>query len=78
MKTMSLRLPASLHRWVRELSSKEGISMNQYIATAVAEKMSAQMTLSYLEERAERGDRDAFERVLAKVTAIEPDEEDRL
>ena len=38
MTTMSLRLPESLHRHLREVSEREGISMNQFIATAVAEK----------------------------------------
>jgi len=38
MSMMSLRLPESLHRKVRELAAKESISINQFIATAVAEK----------------------------------------
>ena len=40
MSTISLRLPESLHKQVRELAKKEGISINQFLATAVAEKMS--------------------------------------
>jgi hypothetical protein len=52
--------------------------MNQFIATAVAEKLAALTTVAYLEERASRGDRASFERVLAKVPASEPQIEDRL
>jgi predicted HicB family RNase H-like nuclease len=44
MSTPSLRLPESLHQNVRELAEREGISINQFIATAVAEKMSALLT----------------------------------
>jgi predicted HicB family RNase H-like nuclease len=47
-----LRLPESLHRQLRELSKKEGISINQLAATEPAEKMAAMMAGEYLEERA--------------------------
>lgn len=78
MTTVSLRLPNSLHRGVKELAKREGVSMNQIIATAVAEKLSALMTADYLEERASRGDRERFEAVLRKVPKIEAEERDRL
>jgi hypothetical protein len=78
MSTLSLRLPESLHRQLRDLAKREGISINQLITTAVAEKMSALKTLEYLEERAARGDRKAFQRVLAKVRDVDPEDCDRL
>ena len=37
MTTLSLRLPESLHRGVKELAKQDGISINQFIAVAVAE-----------------------------------------
>ena len=76
MSTMSLRLPESLHQKVREMAEKEGVSINQLITTALAEKLSALMTVEYLEERARRGDRQSFERVLKKVKDRAPDEGD--
>jgi hypothetical protein len=39
----------------------------------VAEKLAALMTVEYLEERARRGDRSRFERVLSKIPDVEPD-----
>ena len=78
MSTLSLRLPKSLHEKVRELAKRDGVSINQLITTAVAEKASALLTLDYLEERAKRGDRGKFDAVLAKVPDREPDPEDRL
>ena len=78
MSTLSVRLPTSLHRHLRELAQKEGVSINQLITTAVAEKMAALMTADYLEERAARGDRTKFDRVLRKVKANPPGAEDRL
>jgi len=78
MSSISLRLSESLHKRVRELAQKEGISINQLINTALAEKISALMTVEYLRERAERGSRGRFERALSKVKDIEPREEDRI
>lgn len=44
MGTLSLRLPSSLHKQLKKLAAQEGVSMNQLIALAVTEKMSALMT----------------------------------
>ena len=73
MSTLSLRLPESLHKKVKELAAQDDISINQFIATAVAEKMSALLTSEYLAERARRGSRAKFDRVLARVPDVEPD-----
>ncbi len=72
MSTLRLRLPDSLPAKVRELAAQDDISFNQFIATAVAEKMSALLTVDYLKERATRGDRAVFERVLRTVPDREP------
>ena len=72
MSTISLRLPESLHKRVRELARSEEISINQFVTTALAEKMSALMTLDYLKERGGRGSHAKFARVFAKVKARKP------
>jgi hypothetical protein len=78
MSNISLRLPNSLHKGVRKLAEEEQISINQFITTAVAEKMSAMMTESYLSARAKRGRRSKFDRVLKKVRARQPAAGDEL
>ena len=78
MGALSLRLPESLHRKLGEVAEREGVSINQLISSAVAEKMSALMTEEYLEARAKRGSRRKFEAVLAKVPDVEPDNSDRI
>jgi len=77
MATLSLRLPDSIHRQLKGLAEKEKVSVNQLISTAVAEKVSALMTVDYLEALAREGSREAFERVLARVPDVEPDPWDR-
>lgn len=76
MSSISLRLPESLHKKARELAERENISINQLIATALAEKMAALLTGEYLAERATRGRRAKFDRVMRKVRDVEPDEGD--
>lgn len=78
MSTLSVRLPDSLHKRLSELAEREGISINQLINSAVAEKMAALMTADYLEVRAKRGSRRKFRSVLARVADIEPEDVDRL
>ncbi len=78
MSSISLRLPDSLHQKARELAAQENISINQLITLALAEKISALATEDYLGQRAARGDRRKFERALAKVADVEPEQEDQL
>ena len=75
---MSVRFPESLHKRVKALADQEGVSMNQFITLAVTEKMSALFTVDYLQERAQRGSREKFEAVLAKVPNVDPEDSDRL
>ena len=78
MSTLSTRLPESLHRKAKELAKKEGVSLNQLLVTALAEKLSALMTEEYLQERAERGSRRKFDRVLGTVRPRAPIEGDEI
>ncbi len=78
MSTLSLRLPDSLHRQAREMAQRDGVSLNQLVATALAEKLSALMTVAYLDERAQRADRATFERALSTVRDGDPDPGDEL
>jgi len=67
MSTLSLRLPNSIHRHIKQIAEDEGVSINQFISTAVAEKISALTTKNYLEQRAKNADRAAFRGILDKV-----------
>lgn len=78
MSTLSLRLPDSLHEQVKALAKKDGISINQFAASAIAEKMAAFLTEEYLNKRAAAGDQQAFLNAMDKVPDIAPDESDKL
>ncbi len=78
MSTLSLRIPNSLHEQIRHLAKRDGISINQFLASAAAEKMSALLTEEYIEERAGRASLTKFRRVLKKVPDTEPEDFDRM
>ncbi|WP_340105664.1 YlcI/YnfO family protein [Rhodohalobacter sp. 8-1] len=78
MSTLSVRLPESLHKKLKELAEQEGVSMNQFITLAVTEKMSALLTVDYLKERAERADEQTFKNIMEQVPDVEPEEYDKL
>ena len=78
MSTLSLRLPNSLHEQIRQMAKREGISINQFIASAAAEKMAALLTEEYIEVRAKRASSRKFQNVLKKIPDVEPEDYDRL
>ena len=75
MSTVSLRLPNFLHKEVKSIAKEEDISINQFIATALAEKISALRTEEYLEHRAARASRNKFDNALSKVGNNHPPDE---
>jgi len=72
MGTLSLRLPDSIHRHIKEVAQKDGVSINQFISSAVAEKISAILTDDYLNSRAKRAKKSDFTKILDKVPARKP------
>ena len=78
MNALTVQFPDSLHRSIKALAEQEGWSVNQFLASAAAEKMAAMKTLDYLRREAAQGRREDFERFLAAVPHREPDETDRL
>lgn len=61
---IQLRLPHSIKAGVERAAKRDGVSMNQLIATAVAEKLSALETMAFFEERAARADYAWFDRFM--------------
>lgn len=67
MTALTVRLPNSVHDKVRELAKRDEISVNQFIAAAVSEKMASVMTLDYLKLEAAKGSRSDFDRFMNLV-----------
>lgn len=78
MSTLHLTLPQSMQEQVEALAQQEGISINEFITLAVAEKLATLATADYLAERAKRGSREKLLAVLAKALDVEPEDYDKL
>lgn len=78
MSTLSVRLPNSIHQHAKRLARNEGVTVNQLVSSAVAEKLSALDAERYLRERAKRGKKVDIDAILAKVPAVEPEPHDRM
>lgn len=70
MTALTIRLPNSVHESIKQLARKDGISVNQFIASAAAEKMASFQTLDYLRREAALGSREDFEKFLALVPDV--------
>ena len=77
MSTLVVRLPDSLHKNLQSVADREGVSIDQFVSTSVAEKMSALMTLDYLTERAAKANREQYLAALSEVPDVEPDDFDK-
>jgi len=78
MSTFTVNIPESLRLRAQALAQDDGVPLDQFIATALAEKVAVLDADSYIRERAARGSREKFNRVLSKVPDIEADEQDSL
>jgi hypothetical protein len=78
MTTFPLRLPNSLKRALKETAKEDEDSINQFIITAVEEKLSAMKTLSFFEKARQEADLEAFLRMLNREGGQPPREGDEI
>lgn len=72
MTALTIRLPDSVHSRIKELALRDGVSVNQFIASAAAEKMASVITLDYLRTEAAQGRREDFLAVLNRAPEAPP------
>jgi hypothetical protein len=74
MSTLTIQLPESLKKHIEALAAREGYSVSQFLASAASEKLAVVLTLDYLRREAAAGRREGFEKYLAAVPDVEPQE----
>ena len=77
-QTYPLRLPRSLKEAVKRLSQEDGTSINQFVATAVAEKVSALQTARFFADRKARANFSAFDKIMRRRGGKAPREGDQI
>jgi 23S rRNA G2445 N2-methylase RlmL len=78
MAVVSLRLANSTYELAKNLSKEDHVSLNQFIATAVSEKVSALNTESYINEQKKRASKEKFLQALEKVPDVEAEDFDSI
>jgi hypothetical protein len=72
MSALSLRLPSSIHQHIRAIAKMEGVPINQFVSSAVSEKISAIVTEDYLKRRAKRAKKSDLRKILDDVPKRKP------
>ena len=78
MSAYALRLPASMKAEAEKLAAEDGTSLNQFVATAVAEKVSALRTARYFTEKKGRADWAAFDQIMRREGGEAPQPGDEI
>ncbi len=77
-RTYTLRLPKSVKAEVERRAKADGVSVNQFLATAVAEKLAAMNTAAFFAERRTKADFAAFDRIMRRKRGELPQPEDTI
>ena len=72
MSTLTIQMPESLARQLRECAAREGLTVDQLLSSAAAEKLSALMTVEHLRERARHAKREDFVAFLDASPDVSP------
>lgn len=78
MSPLNINVPDSILQKARELAQRDGISLDQFVSSAIGEKVTALLTEDYLKQRAAKGNLEEFRRILEKAPDVQPEEHDRL
>jgi hypothetical protein len=76
--TYPLRLPRSVKAEVERRAKEDGISINQFVATAVAEKLAVMNTVAFFAERRNRANFQAFDRIMRRRGGEPPAADDKI
>lgn len=72
MSTVTIQMPESLAAQLRETAATAGVSLDQFLTSAAAEKLSAWQTVAHLRERAARAHREDFIAFLDQSPVVPP------
>ena len=78
MTTISTKIPSTLFRQAKTIAEREDMTLDQFIALALASQISSWNVGKSFNERAERGDWEKAREILAKAPDIEAEDFDKL
>jgi hypothetical protein len=78
MSLATVAIPDSLYERVKQMAEEQHVSVDQFVASAVAEKMAVVEKEGYLALRASRADEKRFREALSHIPDTAPPEHDKL
>jgi len=78
MKTLSIELPDRLHVKARSLAKEDGMSLKQFMVASVSHEVIRQETVDFFQEAAKSYSAKEFEKALAAIPDIPPEDLDKL
>ena len=76
-RRINLPLPGSIRAGIEKLSNQDGISINQFVSIAAAEKLAIMQAETYFAERIAKADMAAFDRLMDRNGGQPPREGDK-
>jgi len=76
--TLTIQMPEGLARQLQECAAREGVTLDQLLSSAAAEKLSALMTVEHLRQRTRGAKREDFVAFLDASPDVSPMEGDEL
>lgn len=70
----SIAVPEDLYKRAAELAAKDHVSVEEFVSTVLANRLASR---EYIESRAKLFNREEFERALAEIPDVEPEDHDR-
>ena len=78
MRSFPLRLPETLMSEARDMAEAEGVSINQFLATLIAERIGEMKGLSQVRARIERANPSRARAILGRAPARKPAKGDEM
>ena len=78
MNELKVKIPDSMYKKLKEFSKEEGITANQFINSAIAEKISVFFSEEYMKKRVNKASKEKYFNVLSKVKNTKPDDFDQI
>ena len=78
MSTLSISIPESVRRRVEVLAGEEGVSIDHFVSTILAQRIAVADADSYVRKRAMRGSPDRLLELLAAAPDVPPEPQDRI
>jgi hypothetical protein len=72
MSTLTLKIPEGILSAIRQSAEEAGVSVDQFVSSAVGEKLASWRSLDWLRAEAAQGTRADFERFLGAVPEQSP------